>query len=148
MTLLVSRFFIKSFLEALIALLPVTGVFFSFLIHSCQWLSLFCLSSFLAGLKGFATLAQTDFISLALDFSRWGKFLAVILWVCTFEAVLLERRWLLEQQISESRTMVLDFRLALTSALIAFCTISSKFTDSPSCCFISTLIEGLRSFRK
>ena len=68
--------------------------------------------------------------------------------VCTLEKVLQNGRWPLGQLASDFQTMMLDFRPAMTSTFTAFCTISLKFVDSPSCCFISTLMEGLRSFWK
>ena len=140
-TLLVSRFFF--FLAALIILLPVAGVSFGFLVHSCRHLNFFYLSSFLAGSAG-SSYGGTDFGSLVLGSSEREKSSALVPWVCTFKAVLLERRSPWRQRISKSRTMMVDLEPALASTLTFFCTISSKFTDSRSCYSILTIIKGLR----
>ena len=137
-----SHFFF--FLIASTVLLLVAGVFFSFLMHSCWYLNLFCLFSFLAGYF-ILSRRETDFGSLVLSSSRREESLAVVPWVCTFEAIFLERQWPWRQQISESWTTIVDLKLALVSALMALYIISSKFMDSWSCYSISTLIEGLRS---
>ena len=72
-------------------LLLVAEVSFGFLIHFCQRLNIFYLSSFLAG---FAVLSygETNFGSLVLGFSERKKSLVVVPWICTFEAVLLEEQ--------------------------------------------------------
>ena len=88
-----------------------------------------------------------DFAFLGLDSSGRGSF-AVVTWICTLEAVLLRERWPQKQQISEFRTILLDLRPALASALTILCIISSKFMDSLSYCSISTLIKGLSLSQK
>ena len=92
-------------------------------------------------------LPSACFASLGLDFLVRGS-LAIVPWVCIFEEVLWDGRWPPKQWVSDSRTMVLDLRPALASALTAFYTISWKFMDSQSYCSISNLIEGLRYSRK
>ena len=129
------------------ALFLVIGVeFFFFLSYSRFFFSQLGLAG--SSERGKAgALPSVDFASLGLDSSVRGS-LAVVPWVCIFEEVLWDGRWPLGQRASNSRTMVLDLRPALASALTTFCTISSKSMDSRSCYSISTLIEGLRFFRK
>ena len=143
------------FNPALVMLVPVAGVcFFCSLVWSwlCfqnfRFLSCRSFLFFLFCSKDSAALVWTDFAFLALGFSGREEALTVVFWICTFKTVLLEGQWPREHQISESRTMVLDLRLVLVSPLTTFCNISSKSMASQSCCFISTLIEGLRPFRK
>ena len=142
-----SQFFFFFFCWISVALAVFAGV--------CSFLSrlLGCLFFFFSlracskGLLASAAQDEVGFISLTLG-SSWWESLAVVPWVYTFEAVLLEGWWPLGQRISESRTMVLDLRPALAYALTAFYTISSKFMDFRSCCSILTLMEGLRPSRK
>ena len=69
-----SCFFLEFFLETLIALLPVTGVFFGFFIsQNLRFLSRRSSLFFLFSSKGFATLAQTAFVSLDLDSNSLGQ---------------------------------------------------------------------------
>ena len=140
-TLLMLRFFF--FLAVSTMLSPVAGVSFGSLVWSHWRLNLFYLSSFLAGSAGLSR-RETDFGSLILGSLGQEKSLAVVFWVYTFEAVLLEGRWPRGQRISESRTMMVDLRPALAFALTALYTISLKFTNSRSCCSISNLIKGLK----
>ena len=76
---------------ALTVLLLVAGVFFSSLVRFYWHLNLFYLFSFLAN-YAILLCKRTDFESLVLGFSGLEKSLAVIFWVCTFEAVLLEEQ--------------------------------------------------------
>ena len=87
MTLLVSHFFF--FLVALMVLLLVAGVFFGSLMRFCQRLNLFYLSFFLAG-SVMSSCGEANFRSLVLGFSGHEESLAVVPWVFTFKAVLLE----------------------------------------------------------
>lgn len=82
-----------------------------------------------------------DFVFLVLD-SLGRDSLVVIPLVNTFKIIIieLEGRWPLEQWISESRTIILDFKFALAFALTAFYIISSKLTDSQSCYSISNFV--------
>ena len=151
MTLLTSRFF---FFEMLIVLSPVARVrsFRSLVMSHLHDLILFFFffRSFFSYSKSFTALVRgkADFGSLALGSFRREESLAGVSWVCTFEAILLEKQWPLKQRISKSQTMVLDLRPTLTSALIAPCSISLKLTASRPCCSISILMEGLRPFQK
>ena len=70
-------------------LLLVAGVFFGSLVRSYWRLNFFCLSSFLASSAGLSH-GKTDFGFLVLGFLGQKEFLAVVFWICTFEAVLLE----------------------------------------------------------
>lgn len=122
-------------------LLLLTRGFFCFLIAFCLcFLVLFFLSFYS---KNSVTLVWVGFVSLVLGFLG-QKSLTVVPWVCTFEAILLEKQWLLGQQISKSQTMILDFRPILASLLTVFYIIFSKFTNFWSCFFILILIDGLK----
>ena len=97
MTLLVSHFFLESFLETLMALLPMAEVFFSSLFsRNLRFLSFL---SFLPYSEDSAALIRgrveafslAGFALLSLD-SLGRGFFAVVSWVCTFKAILLEGR--------------------------------------------------------
>ena len=79
-----------------------------------------------------------------LESFRAGRILGGCFLALHFQNSAVGKAVTLGAQISESRTMMLDFRLALAFVLTALCTISLKFMDSWSFCFISTLMEGLR----
>ena len=129
------------------ALSPIAGVeFFFFLSYS----RFFFLQLGLAGSLeqgGAGALSSVNIAFLDLDSSVRSS-LAVVPWVCTFEKVLWDGQWPLQQWASDFRTMVLDFRPALASALTTFCTISSKSIGSRSCYSILTLMQDLRLSRK
>ena len=113
-------------------------LFFSGISTSCPfYLSCLAPKTPHIGPEWSVSLFLTGFAFLRLDSLGRDSF-AVVSWVCTFETVLLERRWPLGQQISESRTMTLDLRPALASVLTALCTISPKSMDFRSCCSILT----------
>ena len=95
----------------------------------------------------FATQNKMGFTSFTLGLFK-QEFLTFVFWLYIFEAMLLKRWWSLEQRISGSWTMVLDFKPALTSTLTVFYIISLKFMNFWSCYSILILMENLRFFRK
>ena len=58
-----------------------------------------------SGRGGAGALLLAYFVFLGLG-SLAQDFMAVIIWVCIFEEVLWDGRWLLEQRASKSQTMV------------------------------------------
>ena len=130
------------FFRALI-LLPVAGVYLF-----CSRLrpqSLFFLFFFLT-VSAALPHGKAGFGFLFLDSSERGEFLWLQSWVCTLKKVLRDGRWPLGQWKSESRTIVLDLRLVLTSTLTALYTISLKLIDTWSWCFYFDFDGGFETF--
>ena len=138
------------FFKILVMLTIVSGVCsFCSPVYFYLWPQNFFFLSFLSFFLGDSaplSYDEADFESFGLD--SLGQKKSLKHWVYTFKAVLLKRQWPERQRISKSWTMIVDLRPALASILTAFCTISSKFTDSQFCYSISTLIEGLRLSQK